>query len=101
MSAIRFLSRALLAVLLSLPVHADVDVRDSDADMYPADVSYDASIPTPESVLGHELGRQPVRHHALVDYLRDGTEPEPLLLLEPIAITTDNIDVAERLGELE
>ena len=39
--------------------------------------------------------------NALVDYLRDGTEPEPVTLLSPIAITTDNIDQAERLGELE
>ncbi|WP_366656192.1 substrate-binding domain-containing protein [Fodinicurvata sp. EGI_FJ10296] len=37
---------------------------------------------------------------AMVDYLRDGTEPESLILLEPIAITADNIDEAERLGEL-
>jgi ABC-type sugar transport system substrate-binding protein len=39
--------------------------------------------------------------NALVDYLRNGTEPEPVTLLSPIAITSDNIDVAERLGELE
>ena len=39
--------------------------------------------------------------NALVDYLRDGVEPEPVTLLSPIAITTDNIDQAERLGELE
>ena len=38
---------------------------------------------------------------ALVSYLRDGVEPEPLTLLSPIAITVDNIDEGERLGELE
>jgi ABC-type sugar transport system substrate-binding protein len=37
---------------------------------------------------------------AMVSLLRDGTAPEPLLLLTPIAITADNIDAAERLGEL-
>lgn len=37
---------------------------------------------------------------ALVDYLRDGTQPEELILLSPIAITADNIDAAERLSEL-
>jgi ABC-type sugar transport system substrate-binding protein len=37
----------------------------------------------------------------LVDYLRDGTMPESdLVLLTPVTITTDNFDVAERLGEL-
>ena len=32
-------------------------------------------------------------------FLRDGTKPEPLTLLTPVAITTDNLDTAERLGE--
>ena len=37
----------------------------------------------------------------LVEYLRDGKEPESdLVLLTPVAITKDNIDQAERLGEL-
>jgi ABC-type sugar transport system substrate-binding protein len=38
---------------------------------------------------------------ALVSYLRDGVQPEPLTLLSPIAITADNIEEGERLGELE
>ena len=38
---------------------------------------------------------------ALVSYLRDGVQPEPVTLLSPIAITADNIDQGERLGELE
>jgi inositol transport system substrate-binding protein len=38
---------------------------------------------------------------ALVSYLRDGTEPEKLILLTPVAITKDNIDQAERLGEVQ
>lgn len=37
----------------------------------------------------------------LVDYLRDGKEPEKVILLQPIAITQDNIDQAERLGEIQ
>lgn len=37
----------------------------------------------------------------MVDYVKNGTVPEEsLVLLEPIAITSDNIDQAERLGEL-
>ena len=39
--------------------------------------------------------------NALVDYLRNDVQPEPVLLLSPVAITTDNFDVAERLSELE
>lgn len=37
----------------------------------------------------------------MVSHLRDGVTPEPLVLLQPITITADNIDQAERLGELE
>ena len=38
---------------------------------------------------------------ALVSYLRDGTKPESLQLLTPIAITTDNISDGERLSEVK
>lgn len=38
---------------------------------------------------------------ALVAYLRDGVEPPPVTLLSPIAITAENIEQGERLGELE
>lgn len=38
---------------------------------------------------------------ALVAYVRDGTKPEALTLLTPIAITKDNLDKAERLGEVQ
>ncbi|WP_241523953.1 substrate-binding domain-containing protein [Oceaniglobus indicus] len=37
---------------------------------------------------------------AMVAYLREGTEPAKLTLLEPFAVTKDNLDKAERLGEL-
>jgi inositol transport system substrate-binding protein len=36
---------------------------------------------------------------AMVKFLREGVKPEPLVLLTPIAITKDNLDEAERLGE--
>jgi inositol transport system substrate-binding protein len=38
---------------------------------------------------------------ALVKFLRDGTKPEPLVLLTPVAITKDNINDAERIGEVQ
>lgn len=39
--------------------------------------------------------------NALVKFLREGVQPEPLILLTPIAITKDNINDAERLGEVQ
>ncbi len=49
--------------------HAEDRVRVADAEMYPTDVSYDPSIPTPEEFLGRPLGSAPVRHHELVSYI--------------------------------
>ncbi|MGF1625723.1 MAG: substrate-binding domain-containing protein [Alphaproteobacteria bacterium] len=45
-------------------------------------------------------GQSRAAMQVMVEYLRDGTEPEPVTLLIPIMITADNIDEAERLGEL-
>lgn len=38
---------------------------------------------------------------ALVSFLRDGKKPESITLLSPIAITKDNIEQGERLGEVQ
>ena len=38
---------------------------------------------------------------AMVKFLREGTKPDPLILLTPIAITKDNIKEGERLGEVQ
>jgi inositol transport system substrate-binding protein len=38
---------------------------------------------------------------ALVSFLRDGKKPEAVTLLTPVAITKDNLDKAERIGELK
>ena len=45
-------------------------------------------------------GQSRLALQALVNFLRNGTVPESLVLLEPFAITKDNIDQAERLSEL-
>lgn len=61
---------AMAAILsIALAAQAADNVRDADIQMYPDDVSYDPAIPTPDSVLGFELGRHPVRHPQLVDYI--------------------------------
>lgn len=71
----------LFAAEAALP---QVDVRLADADMFPADSSYDPSIPTPESVLGFALGHEPVRHHQLVEYITRVAERSDRLTLEVI-----------------
>ncbi|MGI9248545.1 MAG: M14 family zinc carboxypeptidase [Woeseiaceae bacterium] len=66
---------------------ADVDARDADLDMYAANVLYDPTIPTPEQVLGHALGHEPVRHHKLVEYITRVAELSDRLSVEVIGYT--------------
>ncbi|MFP4003349.1 MAG: M14 family zinc carboxypeptidase [Alphaproteobacteria bacterium] len=47
-------------------------------------ISYNTEIPTPESVLRHELGEKPVRHARLVDYLRKVAAASDRLTVETI-----------------
>ena len=84
----RFLAIVLMA--LTFPVSlalADVDVRDADADMFPTNIQYDAAIPTPESIVGHKLGLEPVRHHKLVEYITMVANMSDRLSIEVIGYT--------------
>ncbi len=74
-------------VLVSGFALAEVDVRKADVDMFPADVTYDPAIPTPESLLGHELGMAPVRHHKLVEYITAVANLSERLSVEIIGYT--------------
>ena len=81
---------SLFILLFALPaaqVRADVDARDADTQMYPSGVTYDSAIPTPASVLGHELGEAPVRHHKLVEYIRMVADLSDRLTVETIGYT--------------
>ena len=75
-----------IAVLLAFatPVFSEDSVRAIDADMYPSDVTYDSSIPTPAIVLGHALGEEPVRHHKLVEYITTVAELSDRMSVEVI-----------------
>lgn len=68
-------------------VLADIDVRDADTEMFPADVRYNPDIPTPASVLGHALGAAPVRHHELVEYITTVANLSDRLSVETIGYT--------------
>jgi len=81
---------ALMLAACALPVAsaiADVDVRDADVDMFPTDVTYDPAIPTPESILGHKLGLEPVRHHKLVEYVTTVANLSDRMSIEVIGYT--------------
>lgn len=61
----------LLALALLLPALPAVAQDGPDAAMFPDDVQYDSRIPTPAEFLGRPLGSAPVRHHELVEYIRE------------------------------
>ncbi len=71
-----------LLLLLASPLSADV--YNDEGEMFPAEVAYDPSIPTPESFLGFKLGHHPVRYHQLVDYITTVAEQSPRLTVEVI-----------------
>lgn len=66
---------------------AQLDVRNADSDMFPTEVRYDSTIPTPEHFLGRKLGEEPVRHHELVDYITELAAMSDRLSLEIIGVT--------------
>jgi hypothetical protein len=53
----------------------------------PADVEYDLTIPTPSSVLGHEVGEWHARHDQLVTYLQVLADASPRIKIEVIGKT--------------
>ena len=70
--------------LLSLACNVSAQDPDVDADMFPTDVRYDPTIPTPAEFLDRPLGAAPVRHHELVDYLNTVTNLSDRLTVEVI-----------------
>jgi hypothetical protein len=46
--------------------------------------AYNPAVPTPEDVIGHALGKAPVRHHKLVEYIRQIAEASPRMTVETI-----------------
>jgi len=54
-----------------------------------AGVSYDAEIPTPAEVLGHELGERPVRHDMMVQYLREVASLSDRLTIETLGYSIE------------
>ncbi|MBD3297817.1 MAG: hypothetical protein GF341_04110, partial [candidate division Zixibacteria bacterium] len=75
-------------------------------------ITYDAAIPTPVSVLGFDLGSRPVRYHEMVTYLQAVADASPRVIMTPFGRThegralyyltigtPENVQNAERLRE--
>ncbi|GFD81144.1 peptidase M14 [Tenacibaculum sp. KUL118] len=76
-------------LLLSLLfVSATVTAQTIDLNYYlPKNVSYNSNIPTPKSVLGHEVGEWHVTHDKLVEYMKALANASDRVVLENRGIT--------------
>ena len=75
-----------IALVLSVSVNAQVSL-----DYYlPENVSYDKAIPTPESVLGAQVGEWHVRHDQLVNYMYAVAEASDRVTITEYARTHEN-----------
>ena len=64
------MKKFVLILLLSLPIISIAQEYTVDLSYYlPKDVTYDPAIPTPKSVIGHEVGEWHVTHDKLAQYM--------------------------------
>ncbi|MFC0446014.1 M14 family zinc carboxypeptidase [Pseudidiomarina halophila] len=74
--------RYLKLLAIALLVFSTSAISATLKDYLPQDVTYDPSIPTPESVLGYEVGEWHVRHDQLVRYMEVLAEKSDRFQLE-------------------
>ncbi|MFT7464182.1 MAG: hypothetical protein ACI9EF_002531, partial [Pseudohongiellaceae bacterium] len=89
-SSLSMLSGTLLALAtIAAPLSAQANAaQTADLAYYlPSDVSYNPDIPTPESVLGYQVGEWHVRHDQLVRYLEVLAEASDRLSLKVVGKT--------------
>lgn len=80
--------RTLLLLLTVLCFSAQAQV---DLDYYlPDNVSYDPSIPTPEQVIGHQVGKWHITHDKLVYYMRTLADASDRINIEEIGATHED-----------
>ena len=84
------LAAAVFAVSLSGPIIASPPAL---ADAFRPDGVYDASVPTPASVLGFEIGDRPVRHNEIERYAEALAAASPRVQLERYATSHEGRDL--------
>lgn len=77
-----------LAVLLSLLLSSNAIQAQVDLSYYlPDTVKYDPSIPTPSSIIGHEVGEWHVTHDRLVYYMRALADASDRIQIQQTGVT--------------
>ena len=72
-----------IALLLFIATTTLFSQSQTDLSYYlPQDVSYDSSIPTPKSIIGHEVGEWHITHDKLVQYMYALAEASNRIVIE-------------------
>lgn len=78
-------------ICLLLLLHTLVfNVSAQDLSYYlPKNVSYQSTIPTPASVIGHEVGEWHVTHDRLVQYIKAVDQASDRMIMQPLGLTNE------------
>lgn len=82
------MKKAVLSLLILLLASLTTRAQDITLDYYlPEGISYDLTIPTPESVLGYQVGEWHARHGLIVEYMHALAETSDRIEIEEYART--------------
>ncbi|ADR21879.1 peptidase M14 [Marivirga tractuosa] len=80
-----------LLSLISIFIMANVALAQKELSYFlPDSVTYDSAIPTPESVIGHQVGEWHVTHDKLVYYMRAIAEASDRITIEETGVTYED-----------
>ena len=79
-----------LAIILIISVFSTNLVAQVDITYYLPDIEYDPAIPTPESVIGHQVGEWHISHDKLVQYMEKLAASSDRIIIQEYARSHEN-----------
>ena len=79
-----------LAIMLIISVFSTNLVAQVDITYYLPDIEYDPAIPTPESVIGHQVGEWHISHDKLVQYMEKLAASSDRIIIQEYARSHEN-----------
>lgn len=78
------------AIILIINVFSTYLIAQENITYYLPDIEYDTAIPTPESVIGHQVGEWHISHDKLVHYMEKLAESSDRIILQEYARSHEN-----------
>ncbi len=79
-----------IAIILIISVFSTFLVAQEDITYYLPDIEYNPAIPTPESVIGHQVGEWHISHDKLVQYMEKLAESSDRIIIQEYARSHEN-----------